>query len=100
MAGPGQEEGRVQPPQRETRYHGNDKLKGSREPDARLETQDFLLQTSFCSTDTRAGKISSISCQRSNNTEMIKSMAPALEHRGFPNRPFTDPTESSTDLRQ
>lgn len=31
--GPGQEEGRVQPTQRETRYHGKDKLKGSREPE-------------------------------------------------------------------
>lgn len=42
MAGPGQEEGRVRPPQRETRYHGKDKLEGSREPDARLETHNFL----------------------------------------------------------
>lgn len=32
MAGPGQEEGRVRPPQSETRYHGKDKLEGSWEP--------------------------------------------------------------------
>lgn len=32
MAGPGQEEGPVRPPQSETRYHGKDKLEGSWEP--------------------------------------------------------------------
>lgn len=32
----GQEEGRVQPAQRETRYHGKDKLRGSRESERSL----------------------------------------------------------------
>lgn len=46
MAGPGQEEGRVQPTQRETRYHGKDKLRGSREPRRSSVQFKNLLQTS------------------------------------------------------
>lgn len=73
MAEPGQEEGRVQPTQRETRYHGKDKLKGSREP-----------QRSFFKFRTLCCKLAAFLDNKAAGN-LISPLSEMQEHRcGFP----------------